>query len=140
MAEGILRHKLKLLGHSRQIRVQSAGVMASSIKCRPDLRAQKVTLKHGIDISGLRSRRFTEKDFQHDYILVMDREQQQYLADHYPGQGAERIRLLLPYAREEWDQQIPDPYYGNAQGFERVYQLLDRATDGLLQQLLQNTT
>lgn len=139
MAEGILKHKLKALGLNRQIRVDSAGVMASPIKCRPDLRAQKVTLKHGIDISGLRSRRFSEKDFDHDHILVMDSEQQQYLADNCSELNAERIRLLLSYVRPHGEQQIPDPYYGNAQGFGHVYQLLDVATDALLQQLLKKT-
>lgn len=139
MAEGILKHKLKALGLNRQIRVDSAGVMASPIRCRPDLRAQKVTLKHGIDISALRSRRFAKKDFEHDYILVMDNEQQQYLAANCPELNTERVGLLLSYVRQDGEQQIPDPYYGNAQGFDHVYQLLDTATDALLQQLLKNT-
>lgn len=135
MAEGILKHKLKALGLSRQIRVDSAGVMASPIKCRPDLRAQKVMLKHGLDISGIRSRRFTDKDFEHDLILVMDSEQQQYLAEAFPGSDAQQVKLLASYMQQQQDRQIPDPYYGNAKGFDHVYQLLDVATDALLQQL-----
>lgn len=151
MAEGLFEHKLQALGRAREFRVDSAGVLAAPIRCRPDLRAQKTMLRHGIDISGLRSRRFTGKDCLHDLILVMDREQQEYLADAFPELDPRRVRLLLSYAATspatgyheraglnlEGQAEIPDPYYGNAQGFEHVYQLLDLATEALLEQLLE---
>ena len=132
MAEGILKAKVKAAGLSQYLRVASAGVKASPIRCQPDLRAQKISLKYGIDISKIKSKRFTDKDYHHDYILVMDEEQRDQLKHLYPEQANHKVQLLLSYARAEGDQQIPDPYYGNVHGFEYIYHLLDEATDAFL--------
>jgi protein-tyrosine phosphatase len=142
MAEGILKAKVKAAGLSQYISVASAGVKASPIRCRPDLRAQKISLKYGVDISKIRSKRFTDKDYHHDYILVMDDEQRHQLKQLYPEQDNHKVRLLLSYARADGDQQIPDPYYGNVHGFEHVYQLLNEATDAFLttMNILKNKT
>lgn len=143
MAEGILKEKIKKLNLGKLIKVDSAGMQASSFRSRPDLRAQKVALRNGVDISKLRSRKFKEKDLKHDYILMMDREQLTDLKRRYQGAGEENVHLFMHFCDESevWshdkvtDKQVPDPYYGNVSGFEEVYRLLDMASDAFLKEV-----
>lgn len=133
MAEGILKEKIKSLKLDKVIKVDSAGTQASPISRRPDKRAQKVTLKHGIDISRQKSRRIKAKDLKSDYILVMDREQLNYLKENYP-EVSDRTQLLLNFCNSS-ESEVPDPYFGNSAGFDHVYEVLESAVDALLKRI-----
>lgn len=127
MAEGIMRHQLKDQGFT--VMVDSAGTGAWHVGENPDQRAIKTMHNHGIDISNLVARQFKEVDFdQFDLILAMDETNLEDIlklvknsTDH------EKVKLILKYLPTIKIFSVPDPWYGNMDGFEVVYQQLDLA-------------
>ena len=86
-----------------------------------------------IDISGHRARQVSFEDFDRfDYILAMDRDNLDILNSLCPGEFQDRIRLFLDFAYELPEQEVPDPYWGGAKGFEHVLDLVETASQGLL--------
>ncbi|WP_439135705.1 low molecular weight protein-tyrosine-phosphatase [Pseudomaricurvus sp.] len=138
IAEGIFKEKLKQSTLEKHVKVDSAGVLASSIRCRPDARAQKVTLENGVNIAKLKSRKFREKDFKYDYILVMDSQQLTWLSEKYPDLSKGKVHLLRSYSKPLESEEVPDPYYGNIEGFRAIYHLLDCALDDFLEAIKQD--
>ena len=90
----------------------------------------------GLDISTLRARQFIVSDFdEFDFIYVMDKENLQNVSKLARNQeDLSKISLILNLL-EATNQEVPDPYYGGASGFQHVYSLLDRATDQLIHTL-----
>jgi protein-tyrosine phosphatase len=133
LAEGILASKTK----TPDLIVDSAGTAGYHVGNPPDPRSVEVAARHGIDISGQRCRRFTQADFdEFDYIFAMDRE------NLYDLQGLARSKAdlaklsLLLQAADMAEEEVPDPYYGGDDGFLHVFRMIDRATDQLLESLL----
>lgn len=130
LAEGILRSKL-----DSKYSIDSAGTGGWHIGVAPDKRSVAVANKHGIDISNLRARIFQINDFEEfDLIFVMDEsnfKDVSALALNEIHQN--KIKMILGTS-----QNVPDPYWGTEEDFEAVYQLLDQATDDLIQQFLQS--
>jgi protein-tyrosine phosphatase len=129
MAEGILRKKSIEKGLS--LEVDSCGTAAYHVGNAPDPRSIEKSLEHGIDISMLRARQFNSMDFQNfDSILVMDRDNfrnvQNLAKSDYERN---KVKLILHDSHEVIGNDVPDPYYGGSQGFETVYQLLDKSLD-----------
>ena len=88
----------------------------------PDRRGQEAAAHRGVDLSAIRARQVAPEDLQtFDYILAMDRDNQRLLLD-LSGipEEREKIRLFMDYASTLPEQEVPDPYYGGLQGFERV--------------------
>ena len=113
--------------------VASAGTHAFHLGEVPDKRAQAAAAKRGFDVSDLRAKRVKEKDFDDfDLILAMDWDNLSALQQVAPKRTHHKLQLLMRFATEHETATIPDPYYGNAQGFERVLDLLEDACDGLL--------
>lgn len=137
VAEGIFRHLLEDAGLAQAIHVDSAGTHSYHVGAAPDERSQAAAHRRGIDISTLRARRVVPEDFdQFDYVLVMDRQNIKDLRTiSQQAVHLEKIRLLLDYAPEIAEQEVPDPYYGGLGGFERVMDLVDEAARGLLTHL-----
>lgn len=132
-AEGIFTHLThqKNLGHL--IRVDSAGTHAYHVGNPPDPRAQATALKRGIDLSTQTARRVSTQDFEEfDYILAMDRENLHELLDICPEEHVHKVRLFLEYAPHLDIREVPDPYYGGPSGFERVLDMVETASEGLL--------
>ena len=132
LAEGILASKVK----GADIIVESAGTAGYHVGNPPDPRSVEVALSRGIDISAQRCRRFSVSDFDDfDYIFAMDRENLASLQGLARGQGdLDKVALLLQAAGMP-ETEVPDPYYGGAQGFEEVFRLIDKATDRFLESL-----
>jgi protein-tyrosine phosphatase len=132
MAEGLLRHKARERG--LHIETDSAGTGRSHLGQPPDPRAQAEMRRHGIDISDLRARLFIDTDFKRfDLLLAMDRENLADMLRLCPDpQLARRAKLMLDYAPAARLRDVPDPWYGGSEGFREVYQLLDQATDALI--------
>lgn len=87
-------------------------------------------------MSGLRARTVTLDDFERfDLILAMDRDNLDLLIQRAPAVHRERVRLLMEFAPDAGTREVPDPYYGGANGFEEVLDLLEEATEGLLQSI-----
>ena len=138
-AHGLLRHLLNLEGLNGGITVDSAGTHIFQKGLSPDVRAQKVAFQHGIDLSDLRSRNIRPKDFStYDYILAMDNENCRILQEICPEEYAHKISMVMEYAPEMGVIEVPDPYFGNIAGFERVFSMLEVAMKGVLEHIYNN--
>lgn len=135
MAEGIVRHKAGERGIS--IETDSAGTINNHVGESPDPRAQKCMSGHGIDISDLRARQMRPSDFhQFDLLLAMDSDNLQGLLRIAPdGELARKAKLMMDYAPGHPLREVPDPYYGGAEGFEEVFNMLEEASDNLMDEL-----
>ncbi len=136
-AHGVLLHMAQTRGLSGLIRVDSAGTHAHHLANEPDRRSQAHALQRGYDLSPMRARRVADTDFeQFDYVLAMDRDNlAALLAQCLPSQHA-RVGLLMRHARNfKKQQEVPDPYYGGAAGFERVLDYIEDACAGLIEDI-----
>lgn len=138
-AEGVLRARLQAAGLGQAVQVDSAGTVGSHAGEAPDPRAQQHALARGVDLSALRARRVTAADFDRfQLILAMDEDNLAQLERLRPPEHPNRPRLLLEFARRHAvEREVPDPYFGASDGFERVLDLVEDACDGLLAHLRQ---
>ncbi len=129
LAEGIMRQKCK--EKNLDIGVSSAGTAAYHAGERPDPRSQEIARKHGIDISRQTARRFEVRDFdKYDRIYAMDRANYADLLSMARNrEESSKVRLILDEIFPNQNRQVPDPYYGGRDGFEKVYDLLDQACE-----------
>lgn len=132
LAEGILRSKVD----SDKVLVDSAGTAGYHIGNPPDKRSIAVARKYGLDISHQRCRKFSRLDFlEFDLIYVMDRSNFSDVAQLASNaQEAQKVKLLLSEVDLDL-QEVPDPYYGGADGFENVYQMVDQACEAIAKKL-----
>ncbi len=137
LAEGLFREHVTKADLTERIRVDSAGTHAYHIGSPPDPRSIEIARQHRIDLTWQRARRVHPEDFvQFDYLLAMDQQNIADLQAICPSpEWHHKIQLLLDYAPHLPDDEIPDPYYGGITGFSRVFDLIDEACIGLLQQL-----
>ncbi len=136
LAEGVLRHKLEAAGLAQRVQVASAGTHGER-GAPADARAVSLALLRGYDLSGIRSRRLEAIDFERfDLIVAMDEDNLSNLQEQCPEPLRKRLGLLLDLApREDALREVPDPYYGAANGFEHVLDLIEPACDALVLQL-----
>ncbi len=134
VAEGVFRRMLEGVGLTERIYVDSAGTHSYHAGAPPDPRSQATALRRDIDLRGLRARKVTVADFvEFDYVLAMDRDNLEHLkvlCQDLELRG--RIQLLMDYAPHLPEREVPDPYYGGPSGFERVMDLIEEASEGLL--------
>lgn len=136
-AEGVFRRVLKEKAPQVEIEIDSAGTHDYHVGAPPDRRAIEAARRRGIDLSSLRARQISQADFERfDLILVMDEENLRELHQLAAPPHHERIRLLMEYAPNALSRQVPDPYYGGASGFEEVLDLLEEASEGLVEEIL----
>lgn len=120
------------------IEVDSAGTAGYHIGSPPDPRTIAAAHRRGYDMSPLRARVVEPSDFElYDLILAMDRENLSALHQRAPAHTRERVRLFLEFAADAGVTEVPDPYYGGPNGFEEVLDLIEAASNGLLQHLRQ---
>ncbi|MDP1532043.1 MAG: low molecular weight protein-tyrosine-phosphatase [Rubrivivax sp.] len=136
-AEAVLRHKLEVAGLAARVEVDSAGTYGGHEGEPPDPRAVRVGLGRGYALAGIRARRVRAEDFsRYDRILAMDRDNLAALRDMAPKGGADRLALLMDHAHAHAGIfEVPDPYYGPPQGFDRVLDMLEDACGGLVDEL-----
>lgn len=136
-AEGVFRNLIQQEGHGDWITTDSAGTHAYHIGEQPDRRSQQTARSRGIDLSDLRARKAVTNDFnQFDYVLAMDDDNYQLLEEICPAGLEEKLSLFLDFSKEYPETQVPDPYYGGDKGFEHVFDLVDSASRGLLEDIL----
>jgi protein-tyrosine phosphatase len=128
LAEGVLRHKLEEAG-IKNVRVDSAGTSDYHVGDCPDIRSAQNAKSHGIDISKLRGRQFSVEDFDaFDLIYVMDASNyKNVMALARNESDKAKVDLLLNAKWPGKNIAVPDPYYGGADGFEKVFQLVNEA-------------
>ncbi|QAR30811.1 low molecular weight phosphotyrosine protein phosphatase [Ornithobacterium rhinotracheale] len=131
LAEAILRAKIG----DREIKVDSAGTGDFHIGDRPDKRARLVAEKHNISTEGIFCRQFQESDFDNfDEIYAMDPDNYNKLMDLARNNKDQyKVELILNLLEPGANRGVPDPYYGTEEDFERVFELLDKATDVIIQ-------
>ena len=135
-AEGVFRNLVVQQGLESQIESDSAGTHDYHIGEPPDARSLEAAARRGYDLSALRARQLAVEDFAaFDYVLAMDQVNRAALLKQCPQQYRERVRLFLDFAPQAGRREVPDPYYGDAQGFEDVLDLIEQAARGLLQEL-----
>ena len=133
MAEGAFRVVVEEAGLGDAIRIDSAGTIGYHAGSPPDRRAQATACENGVDISGQRSRKVTDADFaDFDYIMVMDRENLSDLLARCPHEFRDRIKLFLTYAPGLLGDEMPDPYYGADNQFDRCFEAAEKAAANLL--------
>lgn len=132
-AEGVFRQVVREAGLEDRIAIDSCGTGHWHVGKAPDSRAIAAARKRGIDISDLRARQFSSEDLDSfDYVLVMDRQNLADVRDVWRQNGGTEPALFLEYGSSAHDE-VPDPYYGGDQGFEHVLDLINEASENLLE-------
>ncbi len=132
-AEGVFRKYVEEAGLANRIYIDSAGTHAYHVGEPPDTRAQQTAANRGIDLSTLRGRRATSQDLEEfDYVLAMDLENLHNLHAIAEEHQQERIKLLLDYAKNLEEREVPDPYFGGPSGFDQVLDMIEEAAVELL--------
>lgn len=134
-AEGVFRSYVKRAGLDKKITIDSAGTADWHTGKAPDSRTIKAAAKRGYDLSSLKARQAVSEDFQRfDLILAMDKSNLENLQKIRPADAKAELALYLP--RMGLDiQEVPDPYYGGADGFELVLDMLEQASEQLLSEI-----
>ncbi|WP_299671004.1 low molecular weight protein-tyrosine-phosphatase [uncultured Polaribacter sp.] len=127
LAEGILQSKVS----TDAVFVDSAGTAAYHVGNLPDERSVEVARKYGIDITTQKARKFTVKDFDNfDVIYAMDDSNYQHIILLARNtEEHQKVKMVLNETQPDQNFSVPDPYYGESQGFEKVYKMLNEACD-----------
>ena len=134
-AEGVFRHHAEQSGLANHLHIDSAGTHAYHVGEPADRRARAAAERRGISLDGIRARRVTVKDYERfDFIIAMDEDNLARLQSEAPEDHDAQLRLFLEFASGS-ETEVPDPYYGGAAGFERVLDLVEEASRGLLETL-----
>jgi len=137
-AEGVFNKLLADKQLSQRFLVDSAGTHAYHVGNGSDARAQQTAKQRGVDLSQIRARQVANTDFEYfDYILAMDSENLRLLIEASPSEYHHKIKLFLDYASDYTERDVPDPYYGGQNGFEHVFDLVDAASHGFLDAVLE---
>ncbi len=131
----MFRHFVQEAGLAERIRIDSVGTHAYHTDEPADRRASAAAERRGYSLANICARRVQAEDFESfDYIVAMDRLNHVTLIDQADAEHHDKIRLFLEFASGPEDD-VPDPYYGGAAGFERVLDLVEEASRGLLETL-----
>lgn len=134
-AHGVFQALVDEHGLGDSIQVDSAGTHSYHIGSPPDARSQATAKARGLDLSGLRARRFVSSDFnEFDYLLGMDQGNVADMQAIRPDDASAALQLMLEYSDRFNQAEVPDPYFGN-EGFELVFDMVEDASRGLLQQI-----
>ncbi|WP_100641907.1 low molecular weight protein-tyrosine-phosphatase [Alteromonas facilis] len=132
-AEAVFRSKAKDAGLN--LKIDSAGTHGYHIGKAPDKRSQKAGIARGYDFKGLACRRVDDDDFiAFDHIFAMDEDNLQHLLERCPDEHKSKVQLFLTLIDNEFEE-VPDPYYGGQRGFELVLDLIEEASDALINKL-----
>jgi len=136
LAEGVFAHLVNEAGLSDRFEIDSAGTGAWHTGEKPDARARMVATQHGVDLDS-RARQITDADFAHfDWVIAMDHENLRNIRRLADALGSEsQIRLMRDFDTTGDGDEVPDPYYGGAGGFETVYEMVYRSCKELLDRL-----
>ena len=127
LAQGILESKV----NKSKVHIDSAGTAAYHVGNSPDERSIEVAKKHGIYINNQRARKFVIEDFEKfSIIYAMDESNYQNILKLARNKDDEnKVKMILNEVYPSKNLSVPDPYYGGNQGFENVYNMLDKACE-----------
>jgi len=128
--EGVLRALIERRGLADRIEVRSAGTHDYHVGEGPDTRSVRHAGKRGYDLASLRASQVSPRDFHEcDYILAMDRGHLRILRNMAPANAKARLGLFLEASGRWKGEDVPDPYYGGPEGFERVLDMVEEAAE-----------
>jgi protein-tyrosine phosphatase len=134
--EGVLRHLVQQRGLADRVRVASAGTHDYHVGDAPDPRTVKHASQRGYDLSAQRAAQVRAQDFDDfDYILAMDRSHLRLLRGLQPPGSKAKLGLFLEASGKWKGQDVPDPYYGGAAGFEEVLDMVEEAGERWLDRI-----
>lgn len=134
-AEGVFRHQVQQAGLEAQIDIDSAGTGDWHLGKAPDVRACQAAKARGYHLDALRARQVQLEDFQRfDLILAMDEQNLADLRALQPKGSRAEVDLLLRRCGLA-QTAVPDPYYGGAEHFDQVLDLLEQASTVLLDEV-----
>ena len=133
MAKTVMQKMALDAGLSKELKIDSAGTHAQHLGERPDVRAVAALARRGYQTGPFRSRRIIAQDFdKFDLILAMDAGNLAEMRRICPPEHAAKLKLFLEFSGKVPEAEVPDPYFGNAQGFERVLDLCEAGARGLI--------
>lgn len=132
-AEGVFRALVEREGLADRITTDSAGTHAYHVGEPPDLRSMDAARMRGVELKELRARQVKVADFdEFDLVLAMDRSHYGLLLGRCPPERQDCLALFLAFAPELNQLDVPDPYYGGVDGFEKVLDMIEAGAAGLL--------
>ena len=135
-AEAVFRERVIAAGLEEQIRIDSAGTGDWHIGRAPDPRTREAAARRGYQMDALRARQVSPQDFyEFDVVLAMDNANLSDLQAMQPADVTVTLGRFLDYASGAAVSEVPDPYYGGEDGFDRVLDLIEGGADGLLDAL-----
>ena len=140
-AEGVFRKVIADAGIADDFEVDSAGTHAYHIGEPADERSQRAAARRGYDLSACVGRQVTKADFDRfDYVLAMDRQNHRELKSLGGAEAKGKLHLFLDFVPELGIRDVPDPYFGGGDGFERVLDIVQTAAQALLESLRRRRT
>ena len=134
--EGVLRELAGKRGLAERVRIASAGTHDSHVGEAPDSRTVKHAKKRGYDLSSQRAQMVTEDHFhEYDYILAMDRGHLRILKSLAPRDARAKLGMFLEASGRWKGEDVPDPYYGGVEDFERVLDMVEEAAERWLDRI-----
>jgi len=132
-AEGVFQREVGKRGLGERIHIDSAGTSNYHPGKAPDPRTCAAAERRGIDLNDLRARQVTAEDFENfDWIIAMDESNLSNLQKICPPEHSHKLSLMLEHNPAAEVREVPDPYYGEEDGFEYVLDLLEAETKHLL--------
>ncbi|KAF3795429.1 putative low molecular weight protein-tyrosine-phosphatase [Nymphaea thermarum] len=143
--EGVFRDVVKKRGLESKFNIDSAGTINYHEGNLADPRMRSAARTRGIEITSI-SRPIRSSDFKDfDLILAMDKQNREDILDAFgrwkardslPADAATKVKLMCSYCKRHKETEVPDPYYGGPQGFEKVLDMLEDACESLLDSIV----
>ncbi|KAG2580670.1 putative low molecular weight protein-tyrosine-phosphatase slr0328 [Panicum virgatum] len=144
-AEAVFRNLVSKRGLDSKFQIDSAGTIGYHEGNKADSRMRAASKKRGIDVTSI-SRPIKPSDFRDfDLILAMDRQNYEDILNAFerwrhkeplPDGAPNKVKLMCSYCKRHTESEVPDPYYGGPQGFEKVLDLLEDACESLLDSIV----
>jgi len=139
LAEAVFRDQVEQAGLASHFDIESSGTGDWHVGEQADRRMRETAAQHSVSLDGHRASQFDADDLEgYDHIFVMDKDNLHdvlYFDEDDEHNG--KVRLFREFDPEPSDFQVPDPYYGGQDGFENVYQIVERTAKELLDRLIE---
>ncbi len=138
LAEGLLKEKVK--ANNLNVEVESCGFEFDHLGSQPDYRAIEIAAKHNIDITDQKARLFTSANFdKYDRIFVMDKNNYQMVASKARTKAdLDKVDFIMNMVEPGSNMPVPDPYFGRRENFQHTWNMLDKATDKIIDSIKNN--
>jgi len=139
LAEWVFRKHVEDAGLSDAFKIKSVGTGDWHVGQPADSRMRRTAERYGVSLDRHQARHLNRKDLEdYDCVIVMDRSNRRdVLSLDRTGVYGKKVHLFRDFDPEPGDYEVPDPYYGGPQGFDHVFQIVDRSSRGLLDHLVE---